>query len=192
MREIYFENITGIGNLYLEKVFNRFEDENIIFICNDDNEKRYLCICYEFRKALKWIVTEITLNNIIRLISKKVDIRSIYEFNAERIVHIKYEAEAMDSFCTSMKNLENNIFPKEGVFLKTDSKINAYFHRLCSDLVEIKEYSCEKLIPYILDTKQRFVNKGSCYEAVFYISYDLNPKRENNRECSFISLDEAA
>ena len=55
MKELYFENLQDIGNLYLDKVFNSFEGEDIIFVCTDENGSYYFCVCYEFRYQLCWI-----------------------------------------------------------------------------------------------------------------------------------------
>lgn len=48
MNEIYFENVLDVGNLYLEKVFSKFEDENITFICSDISENRYFVYAMNF------------------------------------------------------------------------------------------------------------------------------------------------
>lgn len=48
MKETYYENVPIIGNLYLEKVFNKFEDEDIIFVCTDDNSNKYYVYVMNF------------------------------------------------------------------------------------------------------------------------------------------------
>ena len=53
----YFNNIADIGSLYLDYVFNYFENEPIIFTCISEYGKIYLCLCSEIRKEQKWIIS---------------------------------------------------------------------------------------------------------------------------------------
>ena len=41
---LYFENVTNVGNLYLQHIFNTFEYEPILFVCSDDYNNLYFCI----------------------------------------------------------------------------------------------------------------------------------------------------
>lgn len=193
MNEIYFENVIGVGNLYLEKVFNRFEDENIIFICTDENFNKYLCLCYEFRSSLKWIISKITPKNIAKLLMQRIDIRSIYELEKYSLIHITYKEEHLLAEQVQMSNLKENVLPRRGVFLKTDAKVITYFYCLCLNFLETKAYSCEKFIDYSVAANHPIYNTPvSCSGVKFSFPYDLKSKSQKIKEYSFIKLDEAA
>ncbi len=40
MNDLYFENIKKIGNLYLIQILLEFENEPILFLCNDEDQKK--------------------------------------------------------------------------------------------------------------------------------------------------------
>ena len=70
----YFNNIADIGSLYLDYVFNYFENEPIIFTCISEYGKIYLCLCSEIRKEQKWIISPCDIFIIKKLIDKEIDI----------------------------------------------------------------------------------------------------------------------
>ena len=194
MSEIYFENVCDIGNLYLEKVFNRFEDENIIFICTDDNSNRYLCLCYEFRFSLKWIIAKITIRNIARLISSNIDISSIYDLESENLIHIVYHNDVFRYERLRLSQLEENILPKQGIFLKTDEKVITYFNYLCSNFLTSKRYSCERFLKYNIETQNWLNNMKPvyCSGRAISVPYNLKQKHKSDKEYSFVNIEEAA
>ncbi|MDY2995948.1 MAG: DUF6575 domain-containing protein [Faecalimonas sp.] len=128
MTNIYFEDITGIGNLYLDKVLNKFEDENIIFICKNDSGKYYFCICYEFRYELSWIITEIKLDDLLKVLIRNVDMYSIYK-NSSSIIQVIYN-DNMKIITTNYENIEKNLLPTEGVVLNADEDTLNYIIKI--------------------------------------------------------------
>lgn len=130
MKETYYENVPIIGNLYLEKVFNKFEDEDIIFVCTDDNSNKYLCLCYEFHFALKWIIAKVNTIDIAKLISQSIDIREVYEANKDNLIHIIYKDENYSYEQVKITQLNDYVLPKRGIFLKSDEKMYAYYYDL--------------------------------------------------------------
>ena len=58
MSNLYFNNVEKVGQLYLEYVFFEFESEPILFICHDQLNQTYLCLCSDIRHGQKWIITK--------------------------------------------------------------------------------------------------------------------------------------
>lgn len=73
MRE-YFDNIIGIGKLFIDFIFVQYESEPILFTCIDENSEHYLCICTEIRFRKRWIVARSNPGWITKLIKHEVDI----------------------------------------------------------------------------------------------------------------------
>ena len=44
MKELYFENVTGIGKLYLEYIFYEFGNEPLLFLCTDAGKNLYFAL----------------------------------------------------------------------------------------------------------------------------------------------------
>lgn len=49
MSNLYFNNVEKVGQLYLEYVFFEFESEPMLFICHDQLNQTYLCLCSDIR-----------------------------------------------------------------------------------------------------------------------------------------------
>jgi len=194
MNEIYFEDVINIGNLYLEKTFNKFEDENIIFICKTSDDIRYFCICYEFRSSLKWIICKISPDFIIKLISKKIDIRNVFQQSDGDWINIIYKDGKENSNIVQKNNYQENILPKSGVFLKADRNIDNYLRFICFNYMPTTTYTCEKFLNYSLQKLEPAFNDvidSSISNIV--ISYDLNnAHRIKEQELSFVNLNDAA
>lgn len=134
MKTIEFENILDIGDLYLERVFLRLEDENILFVCKDKNNERYLCLCYEFRHMLKWVLCKITPENIVKLILKTIDIRSAFELSSDEIINITYKNGTWSYEKVSFGRISNSIIPKRDVHIRENIEIPmSYINLLTSE-----------------------------------------------------------
>lgn len=127
MNNLYFEKVKEIGNLYLERVFTRLEDENILFVCKSENNERYLCLCYEFRFSLKWLVCKISTQDLLNLINKKKDIRSIYEISKDKIINIIYKDENENSELVNFEQIKDTIIPRTGIYMKENIDISEFY-----------------------------------------------------------------
>ena len=123
MKTIEFENVLDIGDLYSERVFLKLEDENILFVCKDNNDERYLCLCSEFRHMLKWVLCKITPENIVKLILKTIDIRSAFELSNNEIINITYKNGAWAHEKINFERIANSIIPKRDVYLQENIEI---------------------------------------------------------------------
>ncbi|MBR2051689.1 MAG: hypothetical protein IJ961_04370, partial [Bacteroidales bacterium] len=88
MNDIYFSNVTTIGDLRLDYVFFEFELEPILFTCVDNSNKTYLCVCSEMRHFQKWVLSECSLLSLAAMIDGKVDIASTFRKANELITVI--------------------------------------------------------------------------------------------------------
>ena len=112
-----FENITGIGDLYLDKVLNTFEGENIVFVCEDVDGKYYFCICYEFRFPFGWVLTEITIDDLQKVLTGQMDMHLLYK-NSSFIVQVTQSNEIKTTI-TDYEHIDKHYLPTEGVLLNT-------------------------------------------------------------------------
>lgn len=137
MKEKYFENVEGVGDLYLEKTFLRFEEENVLFICLDDAGNRYLGVCYEMRCALKWVLCRISRETILQMLLKLITVRECYEHSQDEILLITYTEEAGE--CSEWKNLnaiDTNILPDRDFRLKYNEEKDAYWANICNEMFD--------------------------------------------------------
>lgn len=196
MNEIYFENVTNIGNLYLEKVFNEFEGENITFICKDTNDTRYFCICYEFRNALKWIMCKITPEIIGKLIIGKIDIKGVFDIERKNLIQISYMNGKEISKKITMFDIEESVFPRYGIYLKPEQDMSKYLYYICYNYIKTSLNTYENFLKYRLNEVNNTINNVHRFtkrNKNMIISYNLTDVTKNkNKELCFIKLDEAA
>lgn len=117
---LYFENVTNIGNLYLQHIFNTFEYEPILFVCSDDYNNLYFCICSDFRYTQKWIIVKTDVDILNKLVSGKMDILSVFT-SKEKMIEVV--ASANSDIYYEQKNINDINFldlPKAGTLLKCD------------------------------------------------------------------------
>ncbi len=136
MKKEYFENVKNIGILYLEKVFMKFEDENIIFVCTDENNNRYLGVCYETRLALKWVLCQVTNELMLQVLFGIIPLRTCFE-QAGDILLVQYtEADGESSRWDQCVRIESRILPDEDFYLKYSTSEDNYYLVICGSMFE--------------------------------------------------------
>ena len=119
LKEIYFENVLKFGDLYLDKVLNEFEEENIIFTCTDNSGDIFLSVCYEFRFKLKFILCKITINNLIELFTKQIDLYTIFK-DSDCLINIITDNDGDHITKVDYEHFNKDLLPTPGVYLKPD------------------------------------------------------------------------
>lgn len=118
MNDLCFENIKKIGNLYLIQILLEFENEPILFLWHDENQKKYLCLCSEIRKEQKWIIVECKQKALSELLSKEIDIRTAFLKERELTIVKKDLVGKEKSFVINQNQIDELDLPKEGTYLK--------------------------------------------------------------------------
>ncbi len=216
MKELYFENLQDIGNLYLDKVFNSFEGEDIIFVCTDENGSYYFCVCYEFRYQLCWIATKASIIDIADIISKETDIHSLFK-KSKQIIKIADDGEKQTVTFTDYETINHNYIPTEGVKLREDFDLSDYRKKLILKLPAKTNNSYERFVPYELNgsiesnTVQSYGSEwnipsdtatpqdtgtGICQshnsEWNFSFPYTISQDNKEEEDFSFVNLGKAA
>lgn len=138
MKEKYFERVCNLGDLYLEKVFMKFEDENILFICRDENGERFLGVCYEMRYELKWVLCKITKETILQMLINNITVYECFE-KQDNVLLITYsEKQGEMSRWNALGNVERRILPDKDFYLKYDMKKDAYYLNICYEIFNEK------------------------------------------------------
>ncbi|KSV57563.1 hypothetical protein [Acetivibrio ethanolgignens] len=148
---IYFENVTQAGTLFLDYVFYEFEMEPIVFTCVDKEKNLYLCLCSEIRYEQKWIISRCNVHTLKALINEEIDIASALCLSKTLVVatmdiHGKEKSSVIDTEAVDKLDL-----PKSGTFIRCD-KETAYNY-LWNKEYEVLLAKLDKAIDYtpILD-----------------------------------------
>ncbi len=125
--EKYFENVCNVGDLNLEKVFMKFEDENILFICKDSKGDRFLGVCYELRYTLKWVLCRVKKESLLQMLVDNITVHECFR-KADEVLLISYSQEMGEkSEWTTYEKIEKRILPDEDFYLKYDMKKDVYY-----------------------------------------------------------------
>ena len=185
MNEAYFKDIPNIGDLYLDCVFYEFECEPILFLCRDNRNNLYFCLCSEIRDQLKWIIMRIGLKELEELASKKIDIMSSFLKN-DKLVVITYDSKNVEkSIEIEADKIDKLDLPKEGIYIRCNKKdIEDY----------LKEKKKTETIKTIFEISTKNVH-SSHYEIKSYImdcltnqDTELNGKINQDRDLFNYSL----
>lgn len=133
MNEAYFTNIKDIGDLYLEQVFNIFEEENIIFVCMDTEQNRYLCVCYEIRYNLEWAIRKIPRNILVDFLKKRIDMYTAFQLSDGDLIQYVYDGNKEWSKTFLIEEFDKNLLPEKGVYLIPDIDVTNYLLKLLYD-----------------------------------------------------------
>lgn len=134
MIEKYFENVCDLGDLFLEKTFMKFEDENILFICRDEKDERYLGVCYELRYMLKWVLCRVTKETILQMLTDNITVHECFK-KANDLLLISYAEELGEkSEWTTYEKIEKRILPDEDFYLKYDMRKDVYYLNICYEI----------------------------------------------------------
>lgn len=118
--ELYFENVAGIGDLYLEYVFLEFEAEPILFTCVTRRGQLYICLCSEIRAEQRWLVSGCTLTMLRKLLMQQCDIRSAFCQNTELTVIRRNIMGEEESSVIGKASVDPLDLPESGVSLRGD------------------------------------------------------------------------
>ncbi|MEY8354653.1 hypothetical protein AALB39_15025 [Lachnospiraceae bacterium 54-53] len=194
-REIYFQNVLDIGDLYLDRVLNVFEDENIVFICTDKDNNYYFTVCYEFREKIGWVLCRIDeIQMLIEALFEMTDMYTLFKRSSTNLIEIIYEDDIEKSIYINFEDFNKKFLPTPGVCLKPDDDLLPYVYGLLLK-INPEPAKSSRFVDYkINDNSETFNN---IYEHSAFYSTEINLKYEydydsNTKEFSHTYLGDAA
>ena len=172
--DIYFSDVLGIGNLYIEHVFYEY-DEPVLFVCIDKNNNRYLCSCS--RLSEQWLIGRAADEQIIDVIDKALTLDEAFRA-CKTLFCIRWDGEGL----SVLDNIPDDAFPKKNSFLRLgEEQTGEYrrmiegafsqnvFYQLATSFIKDSEQRdyLESLIKILLDADARTPDIQSDLEASF-------------------------
>ena len=149
----YFKNIPQIGNLILDYIFVE-DGYPVLFTCVAD-ERIFLCVCRTLMPIQKWILSEIKLPDLERLIKNEISIKNAFKSYLEgKTCIVKWDknvaSEGYEVIPTSY--LVDEQLPTQDVFLDDEDAI-VYLEQVKNRI----QNSIEKSVQVESDSKGYFV-----------------------------------
>lgn len=168
--------IKETGQLYVEKVIVSF-DIPILFVCNDFENRKYLCLNVDDEKGTT-VIAETDNKTLISMLKDNLTMESVFR-NAlnDKIIVVEYDSvnEELVTRSENSRKISSDLLPDKGAFLELSNKmISDYISFLGRQLIKVEvEKFCEK---------RTIIVQPSKYHTYF------SSKNENIISCSTIRL----
>lgn len=194
-KKIYFQNVLDIGDLYLDRVLNVFEDENIVFTCTDKEDNYYFAVCYDFRDRIGWVLCRIDeIQTLIEVLFEMTDMYSIFKMASANLIEVIYESGIEKSKYINFKDFNKKYLPTPGICLNPDDDLLPYIYGL---LLKINPESVKssRFVDYEINVNSEAFNNSSKHPAVYSSKIDVRCEYDydsNTKEFSRTYLGDAA
>ncbi len=140
MRKEWIE-LEGFGSLAVEQVLVSF-DVPILFVCENQNGKRFLTLCIDDEEG-RYVIAEVLTSNLIGMLNNDITMEYVFRQAVNHILYVteydfdkeKFNIESEDSLSVSKE-----ILPKEGMYFELNNeKIRQYCRDLRGDKVLYKK-----------------------------------------------------
>lgn len=149
----YFNNIPEIGDLYLLCTFFKYDNIDIVFICNDDKGNLYLCLCTDAMFNYCCMVRKISVDKILEVLENKISIYQAFKDLNDYIGIIRYEDNKFSYYKKLFDDFEESELPCEDEYLDLDDCKKLTFQK------EIMEYSNSNFHISIFDEFVKFAKE---------------------------------
>lgn len=117
----YFEKVPQYGNLRMEQILVEYVYP-LLSVLKDENDNRYLCLCYDTRGAQQWIITPISNVDLVELLQNKLTLSAPFEKSDWQKVHVvrNYENRLETFELLDASEVPEEDLPKKGEFLDSE------------------------------------------------------------------------
>lgn len=167
--KLYFENLVGLGNLFLEKVFFSFDNQPIMFSCVNENRIRFFCICTDSIKDFSWIIVRANGESFVKLLKNKI---SVYDFIIQSKNCILVELCSIGYKCIKFKaeNIPEDELPDKDLYLNYEGaekyiretiSVSPTIKHKMSHMVTVNGLNSNKKLRSIVRVKNKSISKRS-------------------------------
>lgn len=116
--KLYFENVIGIGDLYLEHIFLDYDKEPVFFTCIDEHGLLYICLCAEIRGEQRWVISKSSIRILNAVVNGTMDMYSAFGLH-ENLYIVQRNMEGIEtSRIESFSNVDPLDLPLKGTMLR--------------------------------------------------------------------------
>lgn len=180
---MYFNSLEGVGALDIYYVF--YGDEHpVLFLCQDYEEHKYLCQCYEYRGVQKWHVKRISESTLIDLLDGHISVLDVYKQKDFPIHDVTYTVEKIETDCiVELQDIEEVDLPDD-MYLEDEDKEDyfSFFAECTNEIISGYVYMNTEDIPISqtcsFTNSQPFIGSlGFTLQDSVQMTYDI---REEN------------
>ena len=130
MKKVYFNDVPNIGDLSLEKVLFSFESIPIVFICTNETNEKFLCLCNDVIEEECWMISKISVSKLLDILYDKITVFNAFKTSDHDIIiatqnqnNLIYEVKTFDE-------IDALDLPDENEFLEMQQYLKDYIAAL--------------------------------------------------------------
>ncbi|MCM1399926.1 MAG: hypothetical protein NC225_10660 [Clostridium sp.] len=180
MNSIFLKNVPNVGDLFINKILLEYDLEPVIFVCKDNFNNFFLCICDDFIGITRsWIAVKISVEDLIDIINDKITLLSAFKKSESKTIVIDYDPdkETYNYRMMNFTDIDENELPYEDQYLDETETFKDYINYL---KLYIISYDIQYDSDY-LDTIFIKINKDN-QEDNFFIEKKYNQIDEETVE----------
>lgn len=132
MKQLYFKATPQYGDLWMEQILVEYVYPILSVLANENNE-RYLCLCYNTIGRQSWLVVPISKQKLIALLKNQITIRDSISSGVSQVMLVErcYETGLESARMGQIAELPEDVLPEAGEYMDAEpSEWDEYISRL--------------------------------------------------------------
>lgn len=138
-KDNYFTEIKGIGNLDIDEIICEYDFPVLFTLKNSKSDNRYIAVCCEIVEEQRWVISPISVNNIINLLTDKIDIYSSFITNPKAeciIAHWSKSKKVTTYDYIKCSDIPESDLPLKGEYLEAEEgEFEEYIDKLKNNVI---------------------------------------------------------
>ena len=126
---LYFKNVPDIDSLFMEQVLFSYERIPIVFVCMDNKENRYLCVCDDIIDEESWLIVKINNSELLEILKDKTTVLSGFKNKKIIIANRKFNQDIKYDV-TEYSNISDDDLPVRDQYLEMKSSLKTYIEKI--------------------------------------------------------------
>lgn len=131
---LYFDNVPYIGSLFMEQILFSFENIPIVFVCIDENKRRYLCVCDDIIDEESWLIVKIDNKKLLEILNDNATVLSAFVDQKVIIANRKFSQD-INYDIAEYNNISKDELPVRDQYLEMKNSLKPYIENIEYDIL---------------------------------------------------------
>lgn len=131
---LYFNNVPYIGSLFMEQILFSFENIPIVFVCIDENKRRYLCVCDDVIDEESWLIVKINNTKLLEILNDNATVLSAFVDQKVIIANRKFSQD-INYDIAEYNKISKDELPVRDQYLEMKNSLKPYIENIEYDIL---------------------------------------------------------
>lgn len=132
--DLYFQDVPDIDSLYMEQILFSYENIPIVFVCTDNKNFRYLCVCDDIIEEESWIIVKINNLKLLEILNDYSTVLSAFAGKKVIIAHRNFYQKPQYDIM-NYSDINKDDLPVCDQFLEMKDHLNRYIDKIRNDVI---------------------------------------------------------